>query len=67
VNCPVCQQPMLSLRGSQLDRHKPENERDGYTVYCPNRKCPAQEASAHGTTEKAALATLKERFAFCGL
>jgi hypothetical protein len=52
---------MLSLRGSQLDQHKPEEKRDGYTVYCPNRQCPAQEISGHGSTVKEAEKIVSQR------
>jgi hypothetical protein len=61
MNCPICQHPLASLRGSQLDQNKPEERRDGYTVYCPSRKCPAQEISGHGSTIKEAEKIVGQR------
>lgn len=49
------------MRGSQLDQHKPEEYRDGYTVYCPNRKCSAQEISGHGGSIKEAEKIVSQR------
>jgi hypothetical protein len=55
MNCPVCKKLMTSKPGTQLD------PRDGVTVYCPHRDCPAQEISGHVATEKAALAVVMSR------
>ena len=55
MDCPVCQKPLTSQRGTQ------QNPVDGITVYCPHRDCPAQEVSGHGANEKAALQVIRER------
>lgn len=38
----MCGVPLTLARG-----HRVSNE-DGYTLYCPDRKCPAQEVMGHG-------------------
>ncbi len=55
MNCPVCKQPLASQKGTQL------NPGDGITVYCPNRKCEAQEVSGHGSNETAAYKIVMSR------
>jgi len=55
MNCPACKKPMTSSPGTQL------NPKDGVTVWCPHRDCPAQEMSGHGTTEKAAYQVVISR------
>lgn len=54
--CPVCKQPMRSQRGHQVDAN------DGFTVFCANADCDAQEVSGHGNTEKAAAQIIREKF-----
>ena len=54
--CPVCQQPLTSQRGSQIDPN------DGVTVYCPHLTCPAQEVSGHGDSVQAGLKIIAQKF-----
>lgn len=61
MNCPCCNEPLSSQRGTQLDQHLPEEKRDGVTVYCASRKCPAQEISGHGNTVREAEKILAQR------
>lgn len=55
MNCPVCKEPLASQRGTQLD------PTDGWTVYCANRQCEAQEISGHGGTIKDAEKIVSQR------
>jgi hypothetical protein len=54
--CPVCHQPLDVCEGTSL------NAKDGVTVYCPNRQCPAQEVSGHGANMDKAFEVVQEKF-----
>lgn len=54
--CPVCQGEMKVIPGQQM------NPRDGVTIYCPHRTCPAQEVSGHGPNEKGAWEVITQKF-----
>ena len=56
--CPVCQSFMVSHPGSQV------NPTIGFTIWCENPTCPAQEVMGYGKDEKAANEIVKQRFAF---
>lgn len=43
--CPLCNAPLLRQWGNKT--HVGDKDY-GITVYCDNRKCPAQEVSGHG-------------------
>jgi hypothetical protein len=54
MNCPCCNVPLSKCAGTQMDPN------DGVTVYCANRKCPA-EISGHGDTVKEAEKIVSQR------
>jgi transcription elongation factor Elf1 len=54
--CPICGEEMLEVRGSSMNRE------DGYTVYCGNLKCSAQEVMGHGRNVEAAYEIVKEKY-----
>lgn len=49
--CPLCDAPLLASQGDSMDVN------NGWTLHCPNLKCPAQEVSGHGNgrTKETAL------------
>lgn len=56
MNCPVCGESLDVIEGSQLNRA------DGITLYCPNRKCSAQEVAGHGANFEKAYDIIKQKF-----
>lgn len=41
--CPLCDSPLIASSGDSMSKD------NGWTLYCPNLKCPAQEVSGHGS------------------
>lgn len=58
MNCPLCSAALVSVEGTSL------NARDGVTVYCPSKICPAQEVAGHGRNEKEAFEVIQEKCKF---
>ena len=56
--CPVCNMFLVSHPGTRL------RPTDGYTVWCENSSCPAEEVMGYGKDEKAAYEIVKQRFSF---
>jgi len=54
--CPLCKAMLRSYPGNTIDI------KNGWTVYCPNKGCSAQEVGGHGKTEKDAYAIVLQRF-----
>lgn len=57
--CPLCKSHLTSVRGTQT------NPAEGFTLFCRDVACPAQEVSGHAKDEKGAyeivLLKFKER------
>lgn len=54
--CPICDVLLCALDGTRLD------SRDGVTVFCDSKACPAQEVVGHGSKEKDAYEIVKEKY-----
>ena len=54
--CPLCSAEMSVVNGTSMNAH------DGVTVYCPSKKCPAQEVFGHGKDEKTAWESVLLKF-----
>lgn len=56
--CPICSEKMIAVRGNMTDSS------NGWTVYCGNRNCTAQEVSGHGRNVELAFQVVREKFSF---
>lgn len=54
--CPVCKSELSSRRGDKVDSN------NGFTLWCPNPDCSAQEVSAHGESEIQAYYILERKY-----
>jgi hypothetical protein len=54
TNCPICNMPLMSQSGSQIDLN------DGVTIYCNNMEC-SMTASGHGKNEKEAISVYMQK------
>jgi len=52
--CPICQETLAIIQGSQI------KVTDGYTVYCPNKKCRMSDWG-HGETPIKAAGVFVEK------
>ena len=57
--CPLCKVELTLQYGTQVHPNDPNY---GVTLYCANRKCPAQEVSGHGKNEKDAFLTIEQKY-----
>lgn len=57
--CPVCKGNLVSQPGSKTH---PNDEKYGFTVFCPHLTCPAQEVMGHGKNDKEAFEVITDRF-----
>lgn len=55
-NCPVCDTELTTIKGQVLDAN------DGYTLYCANNKCTAQEVIGHGEKPLVAFEIIKQKY-----
>lgn len=49
--CPICGEEMKGMDGEKMH---PNDANYGYTLFCVNYKCSAQEVFGHGDNEKKA-------------
>lgn len=49
--CPLCQSKLVGMDGEKMH---PDDKNYGYSLYCLNVDCPAQECFGHGKNEKEA-------------
>ncbi len=57
--CPVCKVEMVGYVGNKMYPFDPHY---GYTWYCENNKCSAQEVFGHGKNEKEAYEIVLAKF-----
>ena len=58
-NCPICQSSMIESLGEAVHSNSKDH---GITLFCANRKCAAQEVSAHGKNVKEAWEVSQLKF-----
>jgi len=57
--CPLCQSELVGMVGCKGH----ENDLNyGYSLFCLNRGCPAQEVMGHGNKEKDAYEVIHAKF-----
>ena len=57
--CPVCKVPMVGMDGEKMH---PDDKNYGYTLYCVNSQCTAEEVFGHGDNEKKAYEVVVAKY-----
>lgn len=57
--CPICRSNMVGMYGEKMH---PDNRDYGYSLYCIDGKCPAEEVMGHGKNEKEAYDIVMAKF-----
>jgi len=55
-NCPMCSGSLTLVQGTAM------NSKDGWTLFCPSKACPAQEVMGHGYNAKEAYSVITHKF-----
>lgn len=57
--CPLCKSELEGMAG---EKQHPGDVKYGYSLYCVNVKCGAQEVMGHGDKEKDAYEVIRTKF-----
>ena len=58
-NCPLCKSKLEGMYGEKMH---PGNKNYGYTWFCVNLGCPAEEVFGHGDNEKKAYEIVMSKY-----
>lgn len=57
--CPLCKSELVGMDGEKMHPNDPNY---GYSLFCLDVKCPAQEVMGHGRNEKEAYEVIQAKF-----
>lgn len=58
-NCPICKSTLSGMYGEKMH---PDDKNYGYTLYCLNTSCSAEEVFGHGDNEKKAYEVVMAKY-----